>query len=40
MTERDMTALTPLSHAHVNPYGTFELDMSRRLPLDDVALAA
>ncbi len=40
MTERDMAALTPLLHAHVNPYGIFELDMSRRLPLDDLALAA
>jgi len=27
-------------HAHVNPYGIFELDMSRRLPLDQMALAA
>ena len=27
-------ALTPLIYAHVNPYGTFELDMTTRLPLD------
>jgi len=40
MTDRDMAALTPLVHAHVNPYGIFELDMSRRLPLDQLALAA
>jgi TnpA family transposase len=40
MTERDMAALTPLLYVHVNPYGIFELDMSRRLPLDDLALAA
>ncbi len=40
MTERDMAALTPLLYAHVNPYGIFELDMSRRLPLDDLVLAA
>ena len=40
MTDRDMAALTPLVHARVNPYGIFELDMSRRLPLDVVALAA
>ena len=40
MTDRDMAALTPLVHAHVNPYGIFELDMSRRLSLDQMALAA
>ena len=40
MTERDMAALTPLVHAHVNPLGVFELDMSRRLPLGQLALAA
>jgi TnpA family transposase len=40
MTERDMAALTPLLYAHVNPYGTFDLDMSLRLPLDELTLAA
>lgn len=40
MTERDMAALTPLLYLHVNPYGIFELNMSRRLPLDDLAMAA
>ena len=40
MTERDMAALTPLLYVHVNPYGIFELDTSRRLPLDDLVLAA
>jgi TnpA family transposase len=35
MGEEDFRALTPLIHAHVNPYGRFELDMEARLPLDD-----
>jgi hypothetical protein len=26
--------LTPLLWAHVNPYGTFTLDMSEQLPLE------
>ena len=34
MVEEDFRALTPLIHAHVNPYGTFELDMEKRLQLD------
>jgi TnpA family transposase len=34
MMEEDFRALTPLIHAHVNPYGTFELDMEKRLQLD------
>jgi TnpA family transposase len=33
MTPDDLRALTPLIYAHVNPYGTFELDMQKRLPL-------
>jgi TnpA family transposase len=40
MTERDMAALTPLLYVHINSYGIFELDMKRRLPLDDLVLAA
>jgi hypothetical protein len=32
----DLRALTPLICAHVNPYGRFDLDMSRRLPIDEV----
>ncbi len=39
MTDRDMAALTPLVHAHINPYGIFELDMSQRLPLENVLAA-
>jgi TnpA family transposase len=35
LTGEDFRALTPLIHAHVNPYGAFELDMETRLPLDE-----
>lgn len=34
MGEEDFRALTPLIHSHVNPYGSFELDMDKRLPID------
>lgn len=34
MADEDFRALTPLIHSHVNPYGTFELDMKKRLSLD------
>jgi len=40
MTPRDMAALNPLPHKHINPYGTFDLDMTARLPLEQEALAA
>ncbi len=41
MAKEDFRALTPLIHSHVNPYGSFELDMAKRLPLDEpVELAA
>jgi len=30
----DLRALTPLFYNHVNPYGTFHLDMNSRLDLD------
>jgi len=29
----DLRALTPLLYGHVNPYGTFQLDMTTRLAL-------
>jgi TnpA family transposase len=29
----DLRALTPLIYAHINPYGRFDLDMQKRLPL-------
>ncbi len=34
MADEDFRTPTPLIHSHVNPYGTFELDMRRRLRLD------
>lgn len=34
LTTEDLRALTPLIYQHINPYGTFELDMNRRLPLE------
>jgi TnpA family transposase len=34
MTPDDWRALTPLIYAHINPYGTFELDMQKRLSLE------
>jgi TnpA family transposase len=37
MAEEDFRALTPLIHNHVNPYGSFKLDMAKRLPLDEPA---
>ena len=33
----DLRALTPLLWAHVNPYGTFALNMNERLPLEQAA---
>ncbi len=37
LTARDLRGLTPLKWQHINPYGTFLLDMQRRLRLDLVA---
>ena len=34
MVKEDLRALSPLIWAHVNPYGTFRLDMNERLQLD------
>ncbi len=33
MTTEDLRALTPLIYAHINPYGTFRLDMDERLSI-------
>jgi len=33
MTADDFRALSPLVYTHINPYGTFELDMAARLPI-------
>ena len=32
----DYRALTPLIYSHVNPYGTFQLNMNQRLPLRNI----
>ena len=37
MASEDLSALTPLIFAHVNPYGAFELDMRSRIPLEGEA---
>jgi len=34
LTTDDLRALTPLIYAHINPYGTFELNMQKRLHLE------
>jgi len=33
LTEPDLRGLTPLFWSNINPYGTFYLDMARRLDL-------
>lgn len=33
LTAQDLRGLTPLTYSHVNPYGTFRLDMAERVPL-------
>lgn len=35
MTEADLRGLTPLTWAHVTPYGVFDLDMEQRLELEE-----
>ena len=37
MTAADRRALTPLIYQHVNPYGTFHLDLNSRLPFTHAA---
>jgi len=34
MTTEDLRALSPLLYAHINPYGTFRLDMDERLDIE------
>jgi TnpA family transposase len=34
MKPEDLRALTPLIYSHINPYGTFRLNMEERLPLE------
>ena len=40
LTPADLRGLTPLIYAHVNPYGTFRLDMTTRLALGETEVAA
>jgi TnpA family transposase len=40
MTTDDLRGLTPLIYTHVNPYGTFSLDLAERLELDPDEVAA
>ena len=40
MAEPDWRAMTPLFYKHINPYGTFTLDMASRIPLNTLPLAA
>lgn len=37
MTKLDLRTLSPLIWLHINPYGTFNLDMNERLPIETVA---
>jgi len=37
MTPDDWRGLTPLFYAHINPYGTFKLEMDKRIPFDKAA---
>ena len=39
MTNRDLSALSPLLTQHINPYGRFELDMETRLNIETAAAA-
>ena len=34
MTDDDWRGLTPLFHTHINPYGSFNLDMDSRIDLE------
>ena len=40
LTDEDRRALTPLFWSNINPYGTFRLDMDRRLDLDHARVDA
>ncbi|MEB3278059.1 MAG: Tn3 family transposase [Lyngbya sp.] len=37
MEKEDWRGLTPLTWSHINPYGTFRLDLDERLLIDPVA---
>jgi len=40
MQPEDFRALSPLIYAHINPYGVFDLDMSTRLSIEELPMAA
>jgi hypothetical protein len=35
----DLRGITPLVYGHVNPYGSFHLDLHSRLPIDPPSFA-
>ncbi|SFJ81364.1 Tn3 transposase DDE domain-containing protein [Thermoflavimicrobium dichotomicum] len=37
MDPEDFRALTPLIYAHINPYGTFQLNMEKRLNIQQIS---
>jgi Tn3 transposase DDE domain-containing protein len=36
LTDEDLRGLTPLFYGHINPYGTFRLDLSTRLDINEI----
>ena len=34
LNDNDLRGITPLIYGHVNPYGSFRLDLNSRLPID------
>jgi hypothetical protein len=40
LSKEDYRALTALFYLHINPYGTFELDLSKRLTIQKMGVAA
>jgi hypothetical protein len=40
MTGDDFRALSPLLSQHITPYGTFALDMTKRIPIEQMATLA
>lgn len=42
MEKEDLRALTPLIYQHITPYGSFDLDMNKRIfdPVNDTKIAA
>ena len=39
LTPADLRALTPLKWQHINPYGTFSLNMEERLPIESPVIS-